>query len=1074
MKAHRIVAAVIAAGIAMPLAFAPVAVAAPPPCGDVQVIWARGAGQPLNDTPLANFYERDLTGPDGRISPEVTVSLYELGNPGFGGFAYPAAAGAWEFLTAGADWAPYNQSVDEGAHELDAYLSDRTANCPDERYVLGGHSEGAQVISDGLAILPQEIRNKIAYTAVFGDPTWDNGPYPFLNPFDTACIQGPHQWVRGSAPCWAGPGILGLTKDPYVAADSEQRVGSWCRDGDGICTGAPLFILTNGEAHGAYFDDGAESAMAAREAAEALKIFVPAKAADFDASWDQFVFGAQGADLAIVFDTTGSMGGVIDDAKAQASELAQTWLDFFKNGRVGLVEFKDEGDPFVARIDAPLSSDVTAFQNAMNGLTASGGGDTPEAQLSGIMEALNGLDWADGATKVTIVITDAPGKDPEPGTGYTREQVSQRALEIDPVAVYGVDVANSSTVSGFMQPLADATAGQVFVLQSGQTLSDALFDVLDAAHSAPVAKLAGPYIAETGTAITLSARDSFDASSTITGYEWDFDNDGTTDRTTTTPDTAFTYSAAYDGLASVRVVASDGLSAVATANVTVDGEGLAGRAPLPPVSASAVATGPSEVTVEWTPADNDRADGYIVTLDGGPLVGVKLATDAHSLVVQDLDVTQPITLSISSANGFGRSASVSATTSNDAAIVTERVSESSSHGQGNGVSDDSYMSADGRYVTFRSTATNLVDGDTNGAMDCFVRDRLTDTTVRVSTGASGEEGNADSDDPAFSADGRYVTFRSKASNFVANDTNGSSWDIFVKDLQTGAIERVSVSSSGAQANNRSSDPAISADGRYVVFSSLASNLVSGDTNGIEDVFLRDRTAGTTIRISVGPGGVQGNGVSDDPILSDDGRYLAYQSLASNLVAGDTNAVRDIFLYDRVTGTTIRVSVSSSGAEADGDNNDPTISGDGSTVAWESAATNLVSGDTNARQDVFRRVLATGVTTRVSVTNSDGQGTGRSSDPSLSHDGAIVAFSSSSASLVSGDTNRKDDIFVRDTVAGTTIRVSVASDGTEANNTSDNPSASGDAQTVAFHSDASNLVPDDTNNAPDVFVRGPAL
>ncbi len=923
------------------------------------------------------------------------------------------------------------------------------------------------MISDGLAILPQEIRNKIAYTAVFGDPTWDNGPYPFINPFDTACIQGPHQWVRGSAPCWAGPGILGLTKDPYVAADSEQRVGSWCRDGDGICTGAPLFILTNGEAHGAYFDEAAESALAAREAAEALQIFVPAKAADFDASWDQFVFGAEGADLAIVFDTTGSMSGAIDDAKAQASELAQTWLDFFQNGRVGLVEFKDEGDPFVARIDAGLSNDVTAFQNAMNGLTASGGGDTPEAQLSGIMQALNGLDWADGATKVTIVITDAPGKDPEPGTGYTREQVSQRALEIDPVAIYGVDVANSSTVSGFMQPLADATAGQVFVLESGQTLSDALFDVLDAAHSAPVAHLAGPYIAQTGTGITFSARDSFDASSTISGYEWDFDNDGTIDRTTTTPDTAFTYSAAYDGLASVRVVASDGLSAVATANVTVDGEGLAGRAPLPPVSASATPTGPSEVTVEWTPAGNDRADGYVVTLDDGTLVGVKLAADAHSLLVQDLDVTQPITLTVSSANGFGRSASVSATTSND---TTERVSESSQHGQATGSSDDAWISADGRYVTFVSTASDLVSGDTNGAQDIFVHDRSTDETIRVSVANDGSQANSFSDDPALTADGRKVIFRSYASNLVSGDTNGK-WDIFVRDLDAGTTTRVSVASDGTQSNGTSGDPVPSADGRYVAFGNSADNLVAGDTNDVDDIFVHDTQTGTTTLASVSSAGVQANADSDNATLSADGRYLAFWSDASTLVSGDTNAVRDIFVRDTQLGTTTRASVASDGTQANAASDNPSLSDDGQRLAFDSDASTLVSGDTNAKTDIFVRDLAAGTTSRVNLTAAGGQAERGSDSPSISGDGTIVSFQSSARTLISGDTNNRNDIYAVKLADGTVWRVSVAADGSQAADVSDNPAITQNGKTIAFQSMAVNLVPDDTNGTSDIFVRG---
>ena len=444
----------------------------------------------------------------------------------------------------------------------------------------------------------------------------------------------------------------------------ELRVGSWCRLLDGVCDGSFADLATAFfppvDAHLHYFDQDSESAFAAREAMEALQVFLPAHAADFDVSWNQFVFGAKGADLAIVFDTTGSMGGAIADAKTQATNLAQAWLNFFRNGRVGLVDFKDvdQGDPYAARVDLGLTNDVNAFQTAVNTLAASGGGDIPEAQLSGVTTALDGLDWADGATKVTIVITDAPGKDPEPVTGLTRDSVSQHALAIDPVTIYGVNVSGGSDVTDFMTPLTTGTAGGVFVLQPGQTLSDALFDVLDAAHAAPVAKLRGPYIAETGTAITFSARDSFDASAEITSYKWDFDGDGSIDRTTTTPDTTYTYPGEFHGTASVTVVAADDRSAIATADVTVDGVGLRDVLPLAPTSATASITGTDEATVTWTPTASDRADGYKVFMPDGNLAGLSFAGDPDSIVVSGIDTNQPISFMVVAANGYGFSAAV--------------------------------------------------------------------------------------------------------------------------------------------------------------------------------------------------------------------------------------------------------------------------------------------------------------------------------------------------------------------------------------------------------------------------------
>jgi hypothetical protein len=248
----------------------------------------------------------------------------------------------------------------------------------------------------------------------------------------------------------------------------------------------------------------------------------------------------------------------------------------------------------------------------------------------------------------------------------------------------------------------------------------------------------------------------------------------------------------------------------------------------------------------------------------------------------------------------------------------------------------------------------------------------------------------------------------------------------------------------------------------------------GDTNGLGDIFLRDRTAGTTTRISVSSAGAQSNADSREPAISGDGRFVVYESDATNLVAGDTNAKADIFLYDRQTGTTTRVSVSSSGAQANGVNNDVAISGDGGTVAWESDATNLVTGDTNAKRDVFRRVLASGVTTVVSVSGSGVPGNKASTDPTLSADGTRVGFSSTATNLVAGDANNRSDVFIRDTVAGTTTRWSIATDGTQGNDTSENPCLTADGHTIAFQSLSTNLVAGDTNGTNDVFVRGPGL
>jgi Tol biopolymer transport system component len=407
--------------------------------------------------------------------------------------------------------------------------------------------------------------------------------------------------------------------------------------------------------------------------------------------------------------------------------------------------------------------------------------------------------------------------------------------------------------------------------------------------------------------------------------------------------------------------------------------------------------------------------------------------------------------------------------------TTTRVSVASDGTQGNGssgwsaISGMSAISADGRYVAFSSAASNLVPGDTNGRHDVFVHDRQTGQTSRVSVASNGTQGNHDSGYPSISADGRYVAFHSEASNLVASDTNGAA-DIFVHDRQTGQTSRVSVASNGTQGNDSSWTPSISADGRYVALASYASNLVPGDTNGAADVFVHDRHMGQTSRISAAADGTQGNHGSGSPSISADGRYMAFASEASNLVAGDTNGAADIFVHDWQTGQTSRVSVASDGAQGNGASYWPSISADGRYAAFASTASNLVAGDTNSMWDIFVHDRQTGQTSRVSVASNGTQGNWHSMRQSISADGRYVAFDSLANNLVPGDTNGAWDVFVHDRQTGQTSRISVASNGTQGNHDSGYPSISADGRYVALGSLADNLVAGDTNGAADVFVH----
>jgi len=307
------------------------------------------------------------------------------------------------------------------------------------------------------------------------------------------------------------------------------------------------------------------------------------------------------------------------------------------------------------------------------------------------------------------------------------------------------------------------------------------------------------------------------------------------------------------------------------------------------------------------------------------------------------------------------------------------------------------------------------------------------STSRVNVDATGAESDKNSERPAVSADGRYVAFQSNATNLVPNDLNAAA-DVFVHDLQTGAIVRVSVHTDGTEGNANSERPAISESGRYVAFTSDASNLVAGDTatfdattcaacTGSPDVFVHDRDPdgngvldegnGTTVRVSVSSSGTAGNGESTRPSISGDGRYVAFRSEATNLVAGDTNGLRDVFLHDMQTGVTTRASETSSGTGGNGKSDRPVISGDGRYVAFYSDADNLVAGDNNAMRDVFVYDRTDGSMVRISVSSTGAEGNADSSRPAISSDGRFIVFYSDADNLVAGDTNALRDIFLHD-------------------------------------------------------------
>jgi Tol biopolymer transport system component len=421
------------------------------------------------------------------------------------------------------------------------------------------------------------------------------------------------------------------------------------------------------------------------------------------------------------------------------------------------------------------------------------------------------------------------------------------------------------------------------------------------------------------------------------------------------------------------------------------------------------------------------------------------------------------------------------------------------------------ISGDGRYLAFTSTAVNLVPGDVNNAADVFLYDRVTRKVELVSQSSSGAHGAgecASSIGPSISQDGRYVAFSSCASNLVPGDLNAAS-DVFVRDRRTRTTRLVSTNADGGQAmlpltGHSSGAPSISPDGRYVAFTSGASDLVQKDTNNENDVFLKDLRTGAVQLVSVSSAGVQANQGASSASVSRDGRFVAFPSYSDNLVPDDTNAAIDVFVRDVRARKTERVSLASGGTQ--GNTNGASgvastggrhISADGRYVMISSTANSFVPSDSNGTFDIFVWDRKTKRMQRVSVRSDGGQSDGATSPGAISLDGRYVVVASSANNLTPGDTGFNgsntvyvgpqpgdEDVFVYDTKFFTMEMLSVAPDGTQAkglcqlsnnllaadSSESFGPTVSADGSWVGFQSCANNLAPGDTNATRDEFLR----
>jgi hypothetical protein len=376
-----------------------------------------------------------------------------------------------------------------------------------------------------------------------------------------------------------------------------------------------------------------------------------------------------------------------------------------------------------------------------------------------------------------------------------------------------------------------------------------------------------------------------------------------------------------------------------------------------------------------------------------------------------------------------------------------------------------------RYLVFHTNEALDAVNDTNGVNDVYLRDLLTGTVTLVSKNSAGVAGNGASSYATISLDGKRIAYQSLASDLVAGDTNSKS-DVFLYTRVDQATTRVSLTIGNTEAPDDSSFPALSSNGSFVTFVSK-SDLTGVGTGGIQNLYMRKVDGSTTKLFSRG----SGTGASANihfPVMSSDSRYIAYMSQASNLVAGDTNNATDVFLFDRSTGLTERVSLGSSGQQADGSSSMPSISDDGNVIAFESKATNLVPGDSNGLRDVFVRNRSTGTTTRVSVDSSGRQGNGISYHSTLTRDGSRVAFASQASNLV-GDTNNVSDVFQRlvaDPASIARASRNIVGD-LQGDGPSDLPSYDSDDNDLAFRSSSTNLDWANTVSSNEIFLANRA-
>lgn len=622
-------------------------------CTLVTGIFARGSGQEVGQDKgeAARFRSQLLS----RIGDKSKFNFYELGSESYGGNQYPAvnvsdlmngnAIGAKMSGGMGND---YGKSVNQGVAELNAYLTARHRKCPKEFFILGGYSQGAQVVGQTLPGISSDIKQKIVFTMLFGDPKLYLPEGEGILP--PACFKKKlSTYRREIANCFVDNGALGARK-PFLPDEDNVKTGLWCLGHDYVCGSSKFAWDTDG--HGKYANTNGPIDDGVFEAAIRLNKAIQSTPQDGPIINDKRSnnMGTTGTDVVFVLDTTGSMRPYIDQMKTFIRNYSSKIKEM--NGRVGLVVYRDAGDEYTAKKLSDLQSDTTDLLAKLDSVSAAGGGDDPEAALHASMVAMNEMKWQKGATKAIILLTDAGYHEPDKVDGSTLAAVAKRSLEIDPVNVYpvvGHHLASSYT------DVAKQTSGQVVVSGGENDTIGSLTKALTKIKNRPNAKLKiGEYYAEVGQEITFDASDSYVVDGSITKYEWDFNGDGKIDQTTTSPVTSHVYNEKFDGVMQVRMSASNDTVSNISAPVKV---GIKPNLPVgpgaPQVSAKIIERNGNKATIRlnWQPVD-ELSSRWLIRLDDNNLgwaVGEQRQLDITDV---DISTTRTITVTGMKADGY--------------------------------------------------------------------------------------------------------------------------------------------------------------------------------------------------------------------------------------------------------------------------------------------------------------------------------------------------------------------------------------------------------------------------------------